>query len=82
MELEEECAMQYIYMLKRTINICRIIIKMLNHANNLYGWAMSKKLPVGELELINPENYTEEIIKKYDEKIIRSNTHRLSKETS
>ena len=55
---------------------------MLNHANNLYGWAMSKKLPVGGLELINPENYTEEIIKKYDEKIIRSNTHRLSKETS
>ena len=36
-------------------------------ANNLYGWAMSKKLPVGDFELINPEDYTEDIIKKYDE---------------
>ena len=36
-------------------------------ANNLYGWAMSKILPVGEFELINPEDYTEDIIKRYDE---------------
>ena len=36
-------------------------------ANNLYGWAMPKKLPVGDFELINPEDYTEDIIKKYDE---------------
>ena len=36
-------------------------------ANNLYGWSMSKKLPLGEFELINPEDYTEDIIKKYDE---------------
>ena len=36
-------------------------------ANNLYGWAMSKKLRVGEFELINPEDYTEDIIKRYDE---------------
>ena len=28
---------------------------------------MSKKLPVGEFELINPEDYTEDIIKIYDE---------------
>ena len=28
---------------------------------------MSKKLPVGEFEWINPEDYTEDIIKKYDE---------------
>ena len=29
--------------------------------------AMSKKLPVGEFEWINPKDYTEDIIKKYDE---------------
>ena len=28
---------------------------------------MSKTLPVGEFELINPEDYTEDIIKIYDE---------------
>ena len=28
---------------------------------------MSKKLPVGEFEWINPKDYTEYIIKKYDE---------------
>ena len=33
-------------------------------ANNLYGWAMSKKLSVGEFEWINPEDHTEDIIKK------------------
>ena len=32
-------------------------------ANNLYGWAMCKKLPVGEFEWIHPEDYTEEMIK-------------------
>ena len=32
-------------------------------ANNLYRWAMFKKLPVGDFELINPEYYTEDIIK-------------------
>ena len=35
--------------------------------DNLYGWVMSKKLPVGEFEWINPKDYTEDIIKKYDE---------------
>ena len=32
-------------------------------ANNLYGWAMCKKLPLGEFEWIHPEDYTEEMIK-------------------
>ena len=36
-------------------------------ANNLYGCVMSEKLPVGEFEWINPEDYTQDIIKKYDE---------------
>ena len=36
-------------------------------ANNLHGCAKSKKLPVGEFEWINPEDYTEDIIKKCDE---------------
>ena len=32
-------------------------------ANNLYGWAICKKLPVGEFEWTHPEDYTEEMIK-------------------
>ena len=37
-------------------------------ANNLYGWAMSKKLSIGEFEWDNPKNYTEDNnIKNYDE---------------
>ena len=37
-------------------------------ANNLYGWAMCKKLPIGEFEWIHPEDYKEEdIIKNYDD---------------
>ena len=32
-------------------------------ANNLYGWAICKKLPVHEFEWIHPEDYTEEMIK-------------------
>ena len=33
-------------------------------ANNLYGWAMYKKLPVGEFEWVHPESYIEDFIKK------------------
>ena len=36
-------------------------------ANNLYGWAMCKKLPIGEFEWIHPEDYKEDIIKNYDD---------------
>ena len=33
-------------------------------ANNLYGVTMCIKLPVGEFESVNTEDYTEDIIKK------------------
>ena len=36
-------------------------------ANNLYGWAMIKKLPVGKFEWIHPNDYTEDLIKSYDD---------------
>ena len=38
-------------------------------ANNLYGWAMSKKLPIGNFNWDNTNSYTEEMIKNYDENI-------------
>ena len=36
-------------------------------ANNLYGWAMSKKLPVANFKWGNTNLYTEEIINNYNE---------------
>ena len=36
-------------------------------ANNLHGWAMSKKLPLGGFSWDNTNLYTEEMIKNYDE---------------
>ena len=54
------------YMKNYNKNVESSFIEYLD-ANNLYGWAMSKKLPVGEFEWINPEDYTEDIIKRYDE---------------
>ena len=36
-------------------------------ANNLYGWAMIKKLPVRKFEWIHPNDYTEDLIKSYDD---------------
>ena len=36
-------------------------------AKNLYGWAMIKKLPVGKFEWIHPNDYTEDLIKSYDD---------------
>ena len=54
------------YMKNYNKNVESSFIEYLD-ANNLYGWAMSKKLPVGEFEWINPKDYREDIIKKYDE---------------
>ena len=36
-------------------------------ANNLFGWAMSKKLPIGNFKWDNANLYTKETIKYYDE---------------
>ena len=53
------------YMKNYNKNVESLFIEYLDE-NNLYGWAMSKKLPVGEFEWINPEDYKEDIIKKYE----------------
>ena len=37
-------------------------------ANNLYGWAMSKKLPVKEFKWLDNDKINEEFIKNYNEK--------------
>ena len=36
-------------------------------ANNLYGWAMCKKLPIGGFKRVDVKEYTEEKIKSYDD---------------
>ena len=52
----------YKYMKNYNKNVESSLIEYLDE-NNLYGRAMSKELPVGEVEWINPEDYTEDIIK-------------------
>ena len=37
------------------------------YANNLYGWVMNKKLPIGEFVWVRPESYTEDLIKSYND---------------
>ena len=56
-------------MLKQTINIRKesSYIQYLD-ANNLYGWAMSKKLPVNGFKWLGNNEINEEFIKNYDEK--------------
>ena len=53
------------YMKNYNKNIILAFLQYL-HANNLYGWAMSKKLPVGKFEWMHPSDYTEDHIKNYD----------------
>ena len=37
-------------------------------ANNLYGWAMCKKLPFRDFNFVDPSYYDEDLIKNYNEK--------------
>ena len=53
------------YMKNYNKNIILAFLQYL-HSNNLYGWAMSKKLPVGKFEWMHPSDYTEDHIKNYD----------------
>ena len=54
------------YMKNYNKNITSSYLQYLD-ANNLYGWAMSKKLPIGGFKWDNPNKYTEDLIKNYDE---------------
>ena len=57
------------YMKNYNKNIESSYIEYLD-ANNLYGWAMSQKLPVNDFKWIKKEElskYNEDVIKKYDE---------------
>ena len=74
-ELEAEFFKQHTGMLKETINIWQITIKNTESsfsefldANNLYGWAMSQKLPVNRFKWAkNLSEFHGDFIKKYDE---------------
>ena len=67
--------MQFIGMQKLIINILEITIKNKKSSyldywdvNNLYGWAMSQKLPVNNFEWIEETfQFNEDFIKKYNE---------------
>ena len=57
------------YMKNYDINIESSYIKYLV-ANNLYGWAMSQKLPVNDFKWVKQEDlsqFNEDFIKNYDE---------------
>ena len=46
-------------------NVISSYLQYLN-SNNLYGWAMCKKLSVGEFKWSKPKHHIEEKIKNYD----------------
>ena len=54
------------YMKKFNKKLISIFLQYLD-ANNLYGWAMCKKLPIGGFKWINPNEYSEQKIKNFDE---------------
>ena len=75
--LEEKCVKQHIDMPKQTINTWRIYDRNIESsfleyvdANNLYGWAMWQKLPIGNFKWIEKDDiskFDEKFIKNYDE---------------
>ena len=54
------------YMKNYNKNVISSYLQYLD-ANNLYGWSMSKKLPVGEFAWEHPQDYTEDLIKSYND---------------
>ena len=65
-----EYVTQYTGMLKRTINNEESSYMQYLDANNLYGWAMSKKLPVNGFRWLDSDKINEineEFIKNYNE---------------
>ena len=55
------------YMKNYNKNVMSSYLQYLD-ANNLYGWAMCKKLPIGECKWSKPKHHTEDNIKNYDVK--------------
>ena len=54
------------YMKNYNKNVISSYLQYLD-ANNLYGWAMCKKLPIGEFVWVHRKTYSEDLIKNYDE---------------
>ena len=64
-EFEEECAKQYIKNYDENKESSFLIY---DDANNLYGFAMCKKLPVDDFKWVDDLSiFTEDFIKNYDE---------------
>ena len=56
---------KYKYLKDYNKNIPSSFLKYLD-ANNLYGWAMCKKLPIKDFKWGDINNYNENVIKNYD----------------